>query len=204
MSERLTRVLSEIDAANGADPHLIEVDGEMRPAEQVYGERMSAWLARFAPEANDLVQIAVRAQHLERFRLPRSAYPMDKPGYHRWRNEQKRRHAERVAEIMTANGYDPAEAERVAAIVRKENLKRDPDVQLLEDIACLVFMEFYFAPFAHDHEDDKIVGIVAKTWLKMSEKAHEAALALPLPERLAPLVHEGVARASAPSIRNAP
>ncbi|MBA5778766.1 DUF4202 domain-containing protein [Stappia sp. F7233] len=203
MSERLTKVHSEIDAANGADPNLIEVDGEARPAEQVYGERMSGWLDRFAPDANELVRIAVRAQHLERFRLPRSAYPMDKPGYHRWRNEQKRRHAERIAGIMTANGYTSEEAERVASIVRKENLKRDPDVQLLEDVACLVFMQFYFASFARDHEADKIVGIVARTWVKMSEKAHEAALALPLPEDLAPLVHRGIAQATGTVVHEA-
>lgn len=197
MNERLEKTFSAIDAANGQDPHQIDVNGVGRPAELVYGERMSQWLDRFAPDAGELVRIAVRAQHLERFKLPRSEFPMGKQGYHNWRNEQKRRHAERVGEIMRASGYTDEDAERVGAIVRKERLKRDPDAQLLEDIACLVFMEHYFADFAKDHEAEKIVGIIARTWVKMSEKARETALTLPLPQDLAPLVEKGIAEASA-------
>lgn len=192
---RLEKVFSAIDAANAADPHLVTAGGAKQPAELVYGQRMSAWLDRFEPDAGELVQIACRGQHLERFRLPRSDYPMDKAGYHAWRNEQKRRHGERVAAIMVDCGYSAEDAERVAAIVRKEGIKRDADVQLLEDVACLVFMEFYFAPFAADHEAEKIVGIVARTWAKMSDRGREVALTLPLPQDLAPLVHRGIAKA---------
>ncbi len=192
---RLEKVFAAIDAANAADPHLVEADGHMQPAELVYGQRMSAWLDRFEPNAGELAQIAVRGQHLERFRLPRSEYPMDKAGYHAWRNEQKRRHGERVAVIMLDCGYSRDDADRVAAIVRKEGIKRDADTQLLEDIACLVFMEFYFAPFAADHEAEKIVGIVARTWAKMSDRGREVALTLPLPQDLSPLVHRGIAKA---------
>lgn len=195
MSDRLDRTFAAIDAANGQDPTHIDVSGVKRPAELAYGERMSAWLDRFEPEAGELVKIAVRAQHLERFKLPRSEFPMGKQGYHNWRNEQKRRHAERVGEIMRAAGYTDEDAERVGSIVRKERLKRDPDAQLLEDIACLVFMEHYFADFAKDHEAEKIVGIIARTWIKMSDKARETALTLPLPQDLTPLVEKGIAEA---------
>ncbi len=195
MSERLDRIFAAIDAANAADPTFIEIDGEQWPAEQLYGERMSAWLDRFAPEAGELVKIAVRAQHLERFKLPRSDFPMDRAGYHRWRNEQKRRHAMRVAELMREAGYSDAEAERVGAIVRKERLRVDPEAQLLEDVACLVFLTHYFASFAAQREEDKLVAIIAKTWRKMSPAAREEALRLPLPEHLAPLVADGVAMA---------
>ena len=196
MTDRFDAVVAAIDAANDADPTRITVDGEQRPAATVYGERMSAWLARLAPEAGELLRIAVRAQHLERFKLARSAYPMDKPGYFRWRNEQKRRHGARLAELMRDAGFDEAEAGRAAAIVRKENLRADPDAQLLEDCACLVFLEYEFAPFAASHEPEKITDILAKTWAKMSPLAHSEALKLPFPAHLAPLVQNAVLRHS--------
>lgn len=192
MSGRFEKVVAAIDAANDADPTELSVNGAMRPAETLYGERMSAWLARLIPDAGELLRIAVRAQHLERFKLPRADYPQGKPGYYRWRNEQKRRHAMRIAEIMRDAGYTDAEAERVSAIVRKENLAADAEVQLLEDCACLVFMEFYFADFATQHPADKIIDIVAKSWKKMSAKARSEAMKLPLPEDLAPLVHAAI------------
>lgn len=188
MNGRFEKVIAAIDAANDADPTHTQVNGVSRPAETLYGERMSAWLAQLAPDAGELLRIAVRAQHLERFKLPRADYPLGKAGYYRWRNEQKARHALRVAEIMRDAGYDEAEAKRVSAIVRKENLRGDAEVQLLEDCACLVFMEFYFADFAKPYPDDKIIDIVAKTWKKMSPVARSEALNLPLPDDLLPLV----------------
>jgi hypothetical protein len=193
MTERFAAVIAAIDAANDADPARVIADGVERPAATVYGERMSAWLARLAPEAGELLRIAVRAQHLERFNLPRSAFPMGKPGYYRWRNEQKRRHAERLTDLMHAAGYDEAEAARAAAIVRKDDLRADTETQLLEDCACLVFLEHEFADFAVLHAPEKLVDILAKTWAKMSPPAREAALKLPLPAHLAALVKEAVA-----------
>ena len=135
MTGRFEAVIAAIDAANDADPARIMADGVERPAATLYGERMSACLAYLAPDAGELVRIAVRAQHLERFNLPRVAYPMNKVGYYRWRNEQKRRHAERLTELMRASGFEEAEAARAAAIVRKDNLRADADAQLLEDCA---------------------------------------------------------------------
>lgn len=51
-----------------------------------------------------------------------------------------------------------------------------------EDVICLVFLEFYFEPFAKKYTEDKMIDIVQKTWRKMSEEGHEAALKLPLSE----------------------
>ena len=43
---------------------------------------------------------------------------------------------------------------------------------------CLVFLENWFADFAKQHDPDKVVDIVAKTWKKMSPAGHEAALGM--------------------------
>lgn len=39
---------------------------------------MTDMLARFAPDANELMQIAVRAQHIKRWCSPHSDFPMNK------------------------------------------------------------------------------------------------------------------------------
>lgn len=195
--DRLAVVFARIDAANAEDPTPVAVDGASRPHALVYGEWMSACLDRLAPEASELLRIAVRAQHLRRFDIPRADYPMDKPGYFAWRNAQKARHAELVGGYMREAGYDAAAIERVGGIVRKERLKRDDEVQTLEDCACLVFLEHEFAPFADGHPDDKVVDIVAKTWPKMSDRGRAAAVELlpAMSERLRTLTLLAVAAA---------
>ena len=146
MSDRLHHALGAIDDANARDPTLEA--GE--PAELVYGRRMSGALAAFAPGASEILQIAVRAQHIERWLNPRRAYPNGKVGYIAWRNAAKRRHAERVGEIMGACGYEDAAIERARALVRKENLRADGEAQTLEDVACLVFLRHYALSFAFE------------------------------------------------------
>ncbi len=186
--DRLAQVLAAIDAANAQDPNSIEVEGQPRPAELVYGERMSAALQGLYPEAGEALTIAARAQHIQRWIIPRADYPMDRAGYLRWRNALKARHAELAGEIMGRCGYGPEPIERVGVLLRKQGLKRDAEVQALEDVACLVFLEHYLAGFAAKHEDAKLISILAKTWTKMSDRAHEAALQLDLPPRLSGLM----------------
>ncbi len=186
---RLNQVLGAIDAANSADPSL--EDGQ--PAALLYGRRMSAQLGLFAPEASELLQIAVRGQHIERWAIPRADYPMDKPGYFRWRNALKARHAQRLTEIMAAAGYSAEGAERVGQIVRKERLKSDEEAQTLEDVACLVFLEFYSEPFLSKYDEVKGVDIVQKTWRKMSEAGHAAALGMSLAPGVAAIVGKALA-----------
>lgn len=189
---RLAEAYARIDAANADDPH--RAGEPPRPYAVLYGEAMTAWLERLVPDASDPLRIAVRGQHIRRFDIPRASYPIDKPGYHAWRNRLKDHHADLVAEIMRACGYGEDDIGRARSIVRKERLKRDPDAQALEDCACLVFLQQEFVPFAAKHEDDKIVDIVAKTWTKMSPAGHTAALGLlpRLPERLSGLVQRAV------------
>jgi hypothetical protein len=180
MSDRLARALLAIDAANAADPGL--EDGQ--PAALLYGQRMTAELDRLFPDASDVLKIAARGQHVERWALPRSDFPEGKEGYHAWRREQGRRHGVRVGQIMADAGYPPAECERVGVLLRKEGLKRDPEVQALEDVICFTFMRWYLAAFAKGRDTDALLEIVRKTARKMSGMARARALAefdLPVP-----------------------
>lgn len=192
---RRAAAFARIDALNAEDPNLERdpATGADVAKELLYGQRMSARLAEFMPDASDAVQIACRAQHLARFRVPRSDYPMDRPGYLKWRSGLAKMHAELVSEVVRAVGYDEAFAERVHTIVRKKGIATDAEVQTLEDVACLVFLEHYALPFAGQHPEEKVISILQKTWRKMSDEGHAAALALTLPDAVRALVDKALA-----------
>jgi hypothetical protein len=182
-----------IDAAHAADPKRAP-DG--LAAELVYAERMEAWVARLVPTAPELLRLAARCQHLERWTTPRDRYPMDKVGYHAWRRGLYMKQAERARALLLEAGVAAAEAAEVATWVSKTGLKTNPGTQALEDAACLVFLENEIASFAQTHADypeEKFVDILRKTWRKMSAPAQDAALALELPPAIAALVRRAVA-----------
>jgi len=175
---RLEEALRRFDEANAEDPNVETVKGQPVPKELVYGQRMSACLAAFAPNAPETVQLAARAQHIRRWEVPRDRYPEGRAGYLKWRTDLYKRHAEIAGQIMQEVGYDTEAVQRVQTFLRKRGLKTDREVQLLEDVICLVFLQYYFHDFAQKHSADKLVPIIEKTWKKMTGKAHEAALAL--------------------------
>lgn len=192
--DRLTALLERIDRANEADPESELDDGRARPKAWLYGQRMSARLAAFAREAGECLQIAVRAQHIMRWTIPRADYPMDRAGYRKWRTDLAAFHAEKTGELMQEEGYDTQAIERVGSLLRKQRLKVDAEAQTLEDVACLVFLEFYLMGFAATQEESKLIDIVRKSWGKMSQSGRDAAQGLQLSDEAKRLV--GLALAS--------
>ena len=196
-SSRLNTVLSAIDQINSEDPNQTLVNGHSQPNELLYGQYMTTCLEQYFPQSNELLQIAVRAQHIKRWHLKRTEFEAGKAGYYQWRIEQGKFHAQLAKSLMLENGFDENEAETTACILRKEKLKTNSDTQTLEDVACLVFLQYYFDDFAEKFiakdNEAKIIRIVQKTWGKMSPKAHKIALSLTLPEHLAHLVNKALA-----------
>ena len=184
--EMFTEVLKRIDAANAADPEAAMDGAKSQPAALLYGRRMSAELVGFCAEASELLRIAVRGQHIERWKLARAAYPEGREGYLAWRRDQGRSHGDRVAGLMRDIGYAPDDCDRVALIIRKQGIKRDAEVQVLEDVAALVFLRWYCAGFAAGRDAEQVYRIVAKTARKMSAEGRAAAAALDLPAGLGP------------------
>ena len=179
-NERFQQTIQKIDAANGADPNLIEIEGQKRPLEVVHAERRTAWIQQLVGDsASEALLLAVRAQHIRRWEIPRDTYPQGRTGYLKWRTDLKKFHAETTAEILRAEGYGEAMINRVTNLVMKKGLKQDAEVQALEDALCLVFLESQFSDFAKK-EANKIDRIVRKTWRKMSAKGQAFALQLPL------------------------
>jgi hypothetical protein len=182
MSARKQAVLDAIDAANRQDPNI--EDGQ--PVELIYGQRMSAEMDRLFPDASDMLQIAARGQHVERWKLARSEYPEGRAGYLAWRKAQGVHHAEVVMGLMQQAGYDADDIDATGRMLRKQGIKRDDEVQALEDVICFVFLKWYFAPFAAKHSAEKIQSIVEKTARKMSAEGRARVLQeFDLPENLA-------------------
>jgi hypothetical protein len=195
------KALALIDAANREDPNQVSADGRDWPKELLYSERMSDMLQRYAPEADDAMKLAIRAQHIERWKSPRNAYPMDRIGYLKWRKDLYKIQANTAAKLLAQAGYEDDVIERVRNSVAKKNIKGNPDTQLLEDVTDLVFIEHYMLEFVDkhpDYSDEKWVDIIQKTWNKMSASAHEFALSgkVRLPESLLPLIQQAVAASS--------
>jgi hypothetical protein len=163
----------------------------------LYSQRMTEMQERYIPDASEAVKLAVRAQHIQRWKIPRSNYPMEKEGYLQWRTGLYKFHADTVAQIMKKAGYDDEMMERVRKIVGKKGLKVNPETQQMEDVVDLVFIEHYLTGFVAQHpeyDEAKWIPIIRKTWQKMSSNAHEFALSgnIRLPEALVPLILKAV------------
>jgi len=189
--------IAAFDKANAEDPNKEFFAGKEYPKELLYAQRMTEMQERYFPEAEEAVKLAVRAQHIQRWKIPRSSYPMDKPGYMMWRTTLYKFHAETAANLMKQLGYDDEMVARVKNIVSKKNLKSNPETQMMEDIVGLVFIEHYMLGFVGQHADydeAKWILIIKKTWNKMSQFAHDFALSgkIELPEALVPLILKAV------------
>ncbi len=197
-SQCFDRAIALFDAANAEDPRFdAGPDGQDTPRELLYGRRMTDMIERFAPGASEAARLAVRAQHIQRWKVPRASYPMNRDGYMQWRTGLYKFHAETAGRLMKEAGYDDETIEKVKMAVGKRGLKVNPDTQLLEDVTDLVFIEHYMVGFAAqkpDYSEDKWLEIIRKTWKKMSPAAHEFALAgkIKLPEELTPLIVKAV------------
>jgi hypothetical protein len=192
--ERFAKVVALFDDYNQKDPHLETWQGQQIPKELLYAQRMSARLKSYLPDAPEYLVLAARCQHIGRWEIPRTTYAMDRKGYLQWRNQLKVHHGNLADRIMRSCGYDDETIRKVKSLLVKEQLVHHrPDTQALEDVICLVFIEFYLEDFAAKHDDAKLVEILRKTLHKMSAKAIEAAGKIAVSERVSALIGQAVA-----------
>ena len=169
LSTKYAAVIALIDQANAADPTSIEYQGESYPKEVLYAERHLAWALRLQPNAAECLRIAAKTQHICRWESPRSDYPMNRVGYLKWREDLKHFHAKRAGILMAAAGYDALSIERVQSLNLKKGIKTDADCQTLEDALCLSFLELGFDDLIAKYAEAKVLSILQKTAVKMSE-----------------------------------
>lgn len=189
---RFQEALRRFDAENAADPNMELVEGAPQPRELVYAKRLFDWVLKLRPDASEALRLAARCQHIGRWMIPRSSYPMDRPGYLRWRNELKAFHARKAEEILREVGYPEDTIIQVQELNLKKNFPKDPDSRVLEDALCLVFLQYQLADLASRTADDKMINALQKSWKKMTAAAHAEALKLPLGPREKELVERAL------------
>ena len=175
-----TKIAQILADCHAQDPRPKTFATQTYPYETIYAQRMLHWTKHMQPDASEELLLAVDAQHLERWKLPRESYPMDRKGYLLWREELKKRHAADLAELMSAAGYSAESIAKTTELIRRKQMAPDAEGQILEDAACLVFLELDFSELAEKTEHTKMISILQKTWKKMSDRGHALALSLPL------------------------
>ena len=191
-SDRFDAAIAAIDAANAEDPNVLVVRGESRPKELAHAALVTEWVVRLEPDAGEPLLLVARGHHLRRWTIPRASYPEGRAGYLRWRKTLHEQHARELGEIVAAVGYDRATVERVQQLVRKRDLGRDADVQVLEDALCLVFVETQLHALTVRLDHQKMVDVVRKTVRKMSPRAVELVATIDLSDDDRAVLHDAL------------
>jgi hypothetical protein len=196
LAKRLEAAIADFDALNARDPRFELENGARVPQELLYARRMSACLQDMYPSASEELCLATRAQHVCRWEIPRDTYPKGRDGYNAWRRACREHHAAIAADVLSRHGYSETQIAQVAKCIRKEELKRDPESQALENVAAIVFVKYYLQPFAeahNEHDEAKLVDILRKTVRKMDANGRDAMLALQVPPKLRRIVEVALA-----------
>jgi hypothetical protein len=175
---RFAAALRRFDEENSRDPHTEQIDGVPRPRELIHAQWLTDWVLKLCPEASEELRLAARCQHLRRWEIPRNSYPMDRPGYLKWRADLKKFHAEKAGEILRELGYPEPVITRVQDLNLKKNFPTDPESCVLEDALCLVFLDHQLSELAAKTAEDKVITALQKSWKKMTPAGHAEALKL--------------------------
>lgn len=189
---KLNNAIKLFDEANSQDPNIEIHKGKEYPKELLYAIRMTERLDLFAPDSSEALKLAVRCQHICRWEIPRKNYPMNRVGYLNWRKDLKDFHVKKSDQILNEVGYEKSEIDKVTYLLQKKQLKKNKETQILEDVICLVFLEFYFSKFSEKYTEEKLIDIIQKTWEKMSDQGHTAARLLNLPENSSLLINKAL------------
>lgn len=187
-SAKFNQAIQLFDEYNSRDPKLTNIHGKEIPNNLLYAQRMSVKLMDYYPKATEVLQLAARSQHIGRWEIPRTDYPMNRKGYLQWRSQLKILHAKIAASILEKAGYELETISSVKDLLMKKQIKQNHETQILEDVICLVFLEYYFDDFSEEHHEEKLVNILRKTIVKMSSNGVNAALKLPLSTKAKDLI----------------
>jgi len=193
--ERFQSALRRFDEENSRDPNSEVVDGVRQPRELVYAWWLTDWVLKLAPEASEELRLAARCQHLCRWTVARSSYPMTRVGYLQWREALKRFHAQKAGEILREVGYGEEIVARVQSLNLKKDFPKDPETRVLEDALCLVFLERQLAELAAKTSEEKIINALQKSWKKMTAQGREWAMKLSYEPREKALLEKALASA---------
>jgi hypothetical protein len=175
---KMEQAFNLFDTYNQQDPSEVIWNGQHYPSEYFYAIKLYEWVKKLDPEASESLLLASRCQHIGRWEIARKAYPDGRVGYLKWRNDLSKLHAQKATALLQSLGYEMGIIARVTEIVLKKQLKTDTDVQTMENALCLVFLEFQYDDLIKKQSPEKMIGILQKTWAKMSVPGRQVAASL--------------------------
>ena len=193
-SERFARAIAAIDAGNGADPNIVTIRAHTGPKEVLHAELVTEWVERLRPDASEPLLLAARGHHFRRWTVPRTSAPAGRAGYLKWRKSLQQQHARELGDVLTTAGYDAATVARVQAIVQKEGLAHDAEVQALEDALCLVFLETQLDDIVARLDPETLARVIVRTAKKMSRAGRAAIADVALDESAVTMLTTALAR----------
>jgi len=189
---KLDQAFSLFDNYNRNSPETLVNDGITYPVEYFYALKLHEWVVKLDPNASEALLLASRCQHIGRWEMQRSSYPDGRIGYLTWRSDLSKFHAETASSLLRSIGYDESIIASMQEIVLKRRLRTEPDVQTMENALCLVFLQYQFDDLISKQPEDKMIGILQKTWAKMSEPGKDWALKLTYSTRGAELISKAL------------
>jgi hypothetical protein len=180
---RLAAAFRLFDVYNEQDPNKMVWNKISYPVEYFFALQVHNWITILYPNASEALLLASRSQHIGRWTSARTGYPEGKAGYLKWRLNLAKFHAAKASELMQQAGYETDIINKVSHIILKKNLKKDHEVQAMENALCLVFLQFQYEEFIYKHEEQKLIRILQKSWAKMSQPGRDAALTIGYSEK---------------------
>lgn len=187
--DRFRAVITCIDSINESDPNQWEYKGSVYPREWIFGIYHYNQIIELNPDADELLLIAARGQHIARWKSSRKDYPEGRAGYLKWRADLKKFHADTCANILKDHGYTLKQIDIVRDLNLKKDIKTNPDCQTLEDALCLVFLKHQYAKIAEKYPSEKVVDILQKTAKKMSSQGLKHAKQIEYDSKCSHLLH---------------
>lgn len=172
--EKFIEVCKVITDVHSNDPTTVRYNDVNIASELLYSERMLQILGDFWGKTDYCLQLAAFCQHFERWKVARALFAMNKQGYYQWRKAVFEHQIKRTNEVLLNNGISELDIAEITEILSKKGNKLHVKAQIIEDVACLVFVIWYLQDFAAKHSIEKVKDIVGKTMQKMSDKGKQA------------------------------
>lgn len=163
--------VKEIEKIHSSDNTLVNEDSGPISSELLYSNRMLSILEMLEPNSDYSTKLAAQCQHLKRWEIKRTEYPMTRQGYHQWRRVVMNHQLAQCKEVLIQSNIETDDIEEILSILRNQGNKMESKSQVIQDTACLVFVKWYLETFAVKHESSKVADILKKTKRKMSQKA---------------------------------
>jgi len=131
------------------------------------------WLLKLNPNADDALQIAALAHDIERGYYKGKKSKEDPNNYDKHKEENSKRSAEVICDILKKYDFDKKFITRVRHLVLKHEIGGDEELNILKDADSISFFEENLEYYFHKYGEEKVRFKIKYMFDRMSKKAQE-------------------------------